>query len=311
MEWNVTDTNRLDSFVAAQKNGLSRSKIKKLIKDGLVGVNGNIVTKPAFRLKNRDVVKVSDVASVTSENFEVKPIDLNLGVLFEDDICIVINKPAGISVHPGSGMNQDEKTILNGVAHLFNERGIPFNLEGVLVHRLDKDTTGALIVAKDLESHELLQKQFAKRSVSKQYLAIVYGIPNPPKAKIDAPVGRNLLNRMKMSVFRTGNSREAQTTYSTLDTGENCALLLCDLHTGRTHQIRVHLNYINHPILGDSTYGTHVSDNMSDELNIKSPCLHSWKLKFKSGKKIVEVEAPIPKDFEDALVKARLWLNSI
>jgi len=159
---------------------------------------------------------------------------------------------------------------------------------------LDKETTGCLLIAKTEKAHTFLQKQFADRTVKKTYLALVAGVPSPPSAIIDAPIGRNLVNRTLMSIFKTRSSREAKTTYRTLEVRVNCTLLECDLHTGRTHQIRVHLRSIGHPILGDSSYGTHESKKITKGLGINGLCLHAQKLSFNTlSHKRVDVEAPL------------------
>ena len=302
----ATSENRLDALIASQVSGISRSKAQKLIKNGKVKVSGNKMTKTAFHVKQGDEVIVE--AEKEEEKSDLKPAGLRLKVLYEDPACLVIDKPAGIAVHPSPTSKEDEKTILHGVAHLFKKEKIKFTEDAVLVHRLDRDTTGCLLIAKNAVAHKQLQKQFEERTVSKTYLAIVAGVPNPASAVIDAPIGRNLTDRTKMSVLKTSVSREARTTYRTLDATDRTALLSCDLHTGRTHQIRVHLSSIGHPILGDPTYLSHSSDNLSKEMKIKNLCLHAFKLKFVSpadGQEH-EIEAPVPADFKDALRKCQV-----
>jgi len=302
---------RLDVFLSSQEEGLSRSKAQKLIKDGLVQVNGKRVTKVAFMLKEGDSISVDAVHGstrlATSEPQlhanTIDTIDLHLDILYEDDACLVINKPAGLAVHPASSMKKGEMTILNGIEFLFNKRGLPFSSDAVLVHRLDKETTGCLLIAKTSQAHAALQKQFEDRTVSKKYLALVCGVPIPSSATIDAPIGRNLMQRTMMSIFKTGKSREARTTYRTLQAKKDCALLECDLHTGRTHQVRVHLSSIKHPILGDPKYHSHLSDEVTREYGIEGLCLHAWKLRFDSPvtSERVKVEAALPRSFKVAL----------
>ncbi|MDB4979177.1 MAG: RluA family pseudouridine synthase, partial [Candidatus Peribacteria bacterium] len=237
------DGQRLDAFLASQNIVLSREKAKKLIAAGNVCVNTVIVKKMAYILSADDAVTVK-AESNDQQNIAVEPIDQSLPVLFEDDACLVVNKPAGLAVHPGAGMEPGEKTLLNGIAFLFMGRGIPFSEEAVLVHRLDKETTGCLLVAKNAAAHKTLQKQFESRTVEKLYLALVAGIPSPASAVIDAPIGRSSMNRTRMSITGVGSVRHAKTTYRTLVTNmvHSTALVECDLHTGRTHQIRVHLH---------------------------------------------------------------------
>ncbi|MDP7247652.1 MAG: RluA family pseudouridine synthase [Candidatus Peribacteraceae bacterium] len=277
---------RLDAALAEKEIVLSRSKAQKLIKGGKVTVNGKVVKKPAYVIKEGDDINF-EATEGKDLNAHIDPVDMNLDILYEDDSCLVINKPSGIAVHPSQTMGKDESTILNGIAFIIESKGL-------LVHRLDKETTGCLLIAKSEESLAFLQKQFADRTVKKTYLALVSAIPSPASATIDAPIGRNLVNRTLMSIFKTRSSREAKTTYRTLEVRENSALLECDLHTGRTHQIRVHLRSIGHPILGDPSYGTQESKKVSAQLGIDGLCLHALRLSFNSPRgKRVDVEAPL------------------
>ncbi len=288
---------------------LSRAKAQTAIEEGLVSVNDEVVTKAAYRVQEGDKVSLQDAEDSKRESGDIQPADLHLEILYEDDACFVINKPAGLAVHPGAGMMADEKTLLHGIAYLYKKKGLPFSGESVLVHRLDKDTTGCLLVAKTPAAHLLLQQQFETRTVQKTYLALVAGIPDAPEATIDAPIGRSVGNRTKMSVNASFTSREAQTTYRVLSgTGSGTgtggvALLECDLHTGRTHQIRVHLHSIGHPVLGDSAYVNALSERLTQELDIRSICLHAWKLAFTSPKDQKEhaVIAPPPSSFQRAV----------
>lgn len=301
---------RLDIFLASQEGISSRAKAQKLIKDGSVTINKKVITKPAYVLSDGDEVKVSSLESAQDESVGIEPVDIKLPILYEDETCIVINKPAGFAVHPAP-TTKDEKTILHGVAYLFKERSIPFSSDSVLVHRLDRETTGCMLIAKTSEAHSALQKQFENRTTKKSYLALVAGIPDPPEAMIDAPVGRQLTDRTKMSVFKTSVSRDAKTTYRTLDVANDCALLECDLHTGRTHQVRVHLSSIRHPILADPTYHSSASLRLTKDFKIQNLCLHAWKLSFDSpadGKRQT-IEAPLPNTFIAALDSLSITLE--
>jgi len=303
-EWVVSLPERLDVFLASGGRTLSRGRAQKSIDDGFVLVNDAVVTKVSFRLQEGDKVSLREEEASLDSPFEAA--DLSLVVLYEDAACLVLDKPAGIAVHPGAGMAPGERTILHGVAFLFAERSLPFSSEAVLVHRLDRDTTGCLLVAKSPAAHLTLQKQFETRSIGKQYLALVAGIPEHPEALIDAPIGRSTADRTMMSVRGTGSTREAQTSYKILDAGEKAALLLCNLFTGRTHQVRVHLHSIGHPVLGDGTYTNGLSERLGEELDIHSLCLHAWKLRFSSpadGREH-EVVAPLPRAFGRAMEKA-------
>ena len=296
---------RLDVFLSSQDGVLSRSKAQKLIKDGMVQVNGKVVTKVAFMLKEGDHITVAESRGSTIRGRDVESsVDLHLDVLYEDSACLVINKPAGLAVHPASSMKKGDRTILNGVEFLFKKRSLPFSEDAILVHRLDKETTGCLLIAKNVAAHAALQKQFEDRTVSKKYLALVAGVPSPSSATIDAPIGRNLVQRTMMSIFKTGKSRAAKTTYKTIQAKEDCALLECDLHTGRTHQVRVHLSSIEHPILGDPKYHSALSEKVTKEYGIKGLCLHAWKLAFDSqvDERRVSVVAPISSTLENAFL---------
>jgi 23S rRNA pseudouridine1911/1915/1917 synthase len=291
-EWIATDTGRLDIFLTAQGAAISRIKARDMVKAGSVLVNGRIARKAALVLKPGDQVQASDSGEQVTET-RLDKADLKLEVLYEDKACIVISKPAGVTVHPGAGLPKEEATILHGIAHLFHERKIPFSSSATLVHRLDKETTGCLLIAKTPEAHKELQKQFESRTVKKIYLAIVAGVPDPLSAVIDASIGRSTSNRTKMSILGTARTREAKTTYRTIASSDDAALLSCELHTGRTHQIRVHLHAIGHPILGDRTYHTPTSDRLSEKYDVHAVALHAWKLAFNS-----------PADFKDHSVAA-------
>lgn len=298
---------RLDVFLTNEGVSISRIKARDMIKGGLVMVKGRIARKPAMILEEGDLVQVSATGEPVSET-RLEAMDLQLPVLYEDDSCMVLNKPAGIPVHPGAGISRDAATILHGIAHLFKERKIPFSSSSVLVHRIDKDTTGCLLVAKSPAHHKALQMQFENRTVTKFYLAIVAGQPSPPAAVIDASIGRSTTDRTKMTILGSSKTREARTTYRTLSAHGDVALLSCELHTGRTHQIRVHLHGIGHPILGDPGYTTPTSERLTAVHHIGSLCLHAWKLAFDSpatgGR--VEVEADPSGPFLDALKRLQL-----
>lgn len=293
---------RLDIALTNQGASISRIKARDMVKAGLVLVNGRIARKAAAIVEVTDVIEYSDTGEQVTET-RLEAMDLQLDVIYEDDACLVINKPAGIPVHPGAGIPRDAATILHGIAYLFKERGIPFSSASVLVHRLDKDTTGCLLIAKTPEAHKTLQSQFEHRSVRKFYLALVAGLPQPPSAVIDASIGRSTSDRTKMTIMGSSKTREAQTTYRTIETGDNTALVSCELHTGRTHQIRVHMSGIGHPLLGDPSYQSKESEKISLEHGIDFLCLHAWKLSFQSpvDGKTHEVTAPLPKRLTDAM----------
>lgn len=307
--WTVSAPERLDAFLAKESQELSRALAKAAIEAGEVTVNGATVTKPSLRLNEGDRVEW-DGEVVREDPGTIKPADLKLKILYEDSACFVLDKPAGIAVHPGSGMEKDEKTILHGIAHLFKKQKLTFSPDAVLVHRLDQETTGCLLVAKTREAHRMLQKQFETRSVKKFYLAIVAGIPHPLQAVIDAPIGRSMTDRTKMGITRMSAARQAKTSYHVLSHSDVASLVQCELHTGRTHQLRVHLLAIGHGILGDPKYANQKSEDTSTEYGIEHLCLHAWKLAFVSpadGKEHA-VEAPVTKEMKGAMKKLQLQM---
>lgn len=298
-EWIVPFSRRLDAFLADEGRVRSRALAQKMIDAGLVRVNGKKIRKSSYALETSDMVTVT--GELPFEESSIAPVDLKLKVLFEDDACMVVDKPAGIAVHPGAGMQPGEVTLLSGVSYLFKKRALPFSDAAVLVHRLDKDTTGCLLIAKNPETHQKLQKQFEDRTVEKTYLAIVAGVPELETARVDSPIGRSQHDRTKMSVRGVGRMREAQTTYRVVAESKVASLVECDLHTGRTHQVRVHLHAIGHPVLGDPTYSTPVSVKLAAKT--EGLCLHAWKLTFESpadGERH-GAEAKLPKTFEKAM----------
>ncbi len=306
----VSHPDRLDSFLATEKAFLSRAKVQKAIEDGLVSVNESVCRKPAERVQEGDLVAVQETDRVVES--PVVSTDLRLEVLYEDDACLVLNKPAGYAVHPGAAMDPREVTILHGIAFLFAQRSLPFSASTVLVHRLDKETTGCLLVAKTPEAQLRLQSQFETRTVEKIYLALVAGVPVHQTATVDSPIGRSPTDRTKMSIRGVGTVREAQTTYRVLDAHGHVALLECHLHTGRTHQIRVHLQSIGHAILGDSTYSSPQAERLNDELAVQNLCLHSWKLTFDSPAdfKRHTVEVAVPAVMKEAMERAGVRIKN-
>lgn len=299
--WTVDRNVRLDRFLS-EVAGVSRVKARELIEAGTVMVNGRLARKAALIVETGETVESTDDGSPATET-RVVHMDIPLPILYEDDSCFVFDKPAGIPVHPGAGIPKDAPTVLHGIAKMFSDRGIPFAASHVLVHRLDKDTTGCLLVAKTPDAHRTLQIQFETRTVKKSYLALVYGIPKPTAAVIDAPIGRSTADRTKMTILGSAAAREARTTYRTLGTGKEAAFVACDLHTGRTHQLRVHLAGIGHPILGDPSYGSGQSDALSKKLGITDLCLHAWRLSFQSPatQEVVHAESPPSQTIERAL----------
>jgi 23S rRNA pseudouridine1911/1915/1917 synthase len=284
---------RLDRFLANFAKEFSRSRIQGLIRDGFVTVNGAVPrARDIVRAGNRVVLVEPPVQAL-----ELIPEKIALFVLFEDDDLIVINKPAGISVHPGAGHNRG--TLVNAfLSHCKNLSGIGGKERPGIVHRLDKETSGCLAVAKNDFAHLELSRQFAARTVEKIYLALVAGKLRRVSGTIIAPIARHRVHRKKMAIAREGG-RGARTDFKVLRRGGEASLLECRLHSGRTHQIRVHLQHLGHPLLGDVVYGGRRAGNFPRQM------LHAWKLGLEHPrtKERMHFEAPLPEDFKRALGK--------
>ena len=278
---------RIDQFVVTHLPSLSRARVQVLIKSGHITLNG-AATKASTRLRVGDVVRVVEPPPV-SAGIEAQEIPLE--VIFEDDDFIVINKPAGLVVHPASG-NRDG-TLVNALLHHCEElSGVGGVERPGIVHRLDKDTTGCLVAAKNDAAHRSLVRQFAGRSVTKIYLALVSGRLSRRSGEVNAPIGRHPVDRKKMAVVDRG--RPARTSWRVLRELPAGTLVECTLHTGRTHQIRVHLKHLGHPLLGDDVYGKRGT--------FPRQMLHAWKLAFEHPQTgaPVSFQSPIPEDFVQA-----------
>ncbi len=282
---------RLDRWLASQLPHHSRSEIQRWIGDGLVTV-GERIQKASYRVAAGDVVSVSVPPPA---DYQVEPEPIPLQILYEDADLLVIDKPAGMVVHPAAGNWRG--TLVNAVLHHCPD------LEGVggvhrpgVVHRLDKDTSGLILVAKNDRAHRALQAQFKRRDVHKTYLALVHGAVSPPEGEIQAPIGRDPRHRKRMAVLPGG--RPAVTRYSTSGYYGRHTLLACYPLTGRTHQVRVHLAHIGHPIVGDAVYGRR---------RPSVPCprqfLHAQRIRFRlpaTGEE-VEFTSPLPADLQAVL----------
>jgi len=282
---------RLDRFLANSASEFSRSRIQALIRDGFVTVNGAAPrARDIVRAGNRVILVEPPVQAL-----DLVPEKIALSVLFEDDDLIVINKAAGISVHPGAGRKRG--TLVNALlSHCKNLSGIGGKERPGIVHRLDKETSGCLAVAKNDFAHQELSRQFAARTVEKIYLALVAGKLRRGSGTIVAPIARHRVHRKRMAIAREGG-REAKTDFKVVRSGGEASLLECRLHSGRTHQIRVHLQHFGHPILGDVVYGGRRTGNFSRQM------LHAWKLGLDHPrtKERMHFEAPLPEDFKRAM----------
>ncbi len=258
------ENGRIDVYLASKLN-VSRSKIQKLLKNKLVIVNGKNVSS-SYQVKIMDEIEVNDSSS---EEIDIIPENIELDVVYEDEYLLVINKASGMVVHPAPGHYTN--TLVNALLYRFNISSRD-NIRPGIVHRLDKDTSGLMLVAKNDIVHEKLADMIKNKEVEKHYLAIVWGKFDHLSGTIDAPIGRDFNDRQKMTVTDK-NSKEAITHFKVLEQFENNALLECILETGRTHQIRVHLAYINHPIVNDPVYGKKKANDFGQ-------MLHSTSIKF-------------------------------
>ena len=286
---------RLDAFLARCAEGLSRSAAQKLIEEGAVRRNG----KPG---KKNDKLNVGD--TIEYEIPEAKPVDIQptemqLDIVYEDEDLLVINKPKGLVVHPAAGHQDD--TLVNGLMHALGDdlSGINGELRPGIVHRIDKDTSGLLAVAKNDHAHLMLASQLKDHSMARTYEAIVCGSFREDSGTVDAPIGRHPSDRKKMCVTER-NSKHAVTHWEVVARYRGYTHIRCKLETGRTHQIRVHMAHIGHPILGDLVYG-----RKKPELGEDSQCLHAGALCFQHPRdgRPVMVFAELPQYFKDVIAK--------
>ncbi len=289
---------RIDAFLAKNPEIASRSFAQNLIEKSLVLVDGKKIDKN-YRLK---VGQVIDVAIPPPEPTEVKPEAIPLDIKYEDGDLIVLSKPAGMVVHPAYG--HATGTLVNALlAHTPELSGIGGVVRPGIIHRLDKDTSGLMIVAKNDFSHQVLSQELKDRKIKRTYLALVHGRFKERKGTVDAPIGRSPKFRQKMAVMGTA-AREAVSHYHVLATYNNYSLVSVSLETGRTHQIRVHMKYINHPVVGDQLYG---SGRSKRDLGLDRQFLHAYKLEFthpRTGKRMV-FEDKLPPDLQEVLDKLK------
>ena len=271
---------RLDAFLAHRIEGWSRARLQRLIEDADVLVNGRIA-KPSYRLRPDDTVEAELTASPSCEfRAENIPID----IVYEDDDLVVVNKPAGMVVHPAAGV--ESGTLANALAfHFAKLSTVGGTARPGMVHRLDKGTSGLLVVAKTEQAHEYLADQFRAREVFKSYIALVHGQVERESGRIDQPIARDPHNRTRMAVARSG--RPALSIYQVRQYLERFTLMDVELKTGRTHQIRVHLAWLKHPVVGDEVYGSGRDKTVSDPIvrskiaQLNRQFLHAEKLRFR------------------------------
>ncbi|MGN0170296.1 MAG: RluA family pseudouridine synthase [Lachnospiraceae bacterium] len=288
---------RIDKFLAGELEEFSRSFIQNLIDQQLVCVNGNAV-KANYKLRSKDEISLS-----VPERKEIEAVaqDIPLDILYEDSDVLIVNKPKGMVVHPSAG--HPDHTLVNAVLYHCHGglSGINGEIRPGIVHRIDMDTTGSLIICKNDQSHQIIAQQIAEHSVNRIYEGIVSGVVKQDEGTISTRIGRSLKDRKKMAVFKD-QGREAITHYKVLERFSNATYLQFKLETGRTHQIRVHMAYLNHPLLGDAVYGN--SRKFSD---LQGQTLHAKIIGFvhPTTNKYVEFEAPLPEYFNELLDKLR------
>ncbi|MBI4790220.1 MAG: RluA family pseudouridine synthase [Chloroflexi bacterium] len=287
----VTGGERLDRYVSEHLPDLSRAAVQRLIENGNILVAGR-VRKASYRVQAGETISVS---IPPPESSIAQPETIPLDIIHEDENVIVVNKPAGMVVHPAAGHSGG--TLVNAVlAHAPN-----LNVGGVerpgIVHRLDSETSGLIVVAKNDAALRDLQAQFKARRVHKTYLALVQGPIKPPRGKIDAPIGRDPKHRQRMAVVTHGTTRESVTIYRTIANLEGCTLIEAEPQTGRTHQIRVHLAFMGFPVVGDAVYG-----KRKNALGLTRHFLHAWKLALTlPDGRPADFTAPLPEDLRAVL----------
>ncbi|TPV44362.1 RluA family pseudouridine synthase [Bacillus dicomae] len=281
---------RIDKFVAEINSEWSRSQVQQWIKDDVVTVNGKSV-KVNYKVKENDEITVT---IPEPEALDIQAEDMNLEIYYEDADVLVVNKPRGMVVHPAPGHTSG--TLVNGLMHHCTDlSGINGVMRPGIVHRIDKDTSGLLMVAKNDMAHESLVNQLVAKTVTRRYKAIVHGVIPHDKGTIDAPIGRDKKERQSMTVDENG--KNAVTHFQVLERFKDFTLVECRLETGRTHQIRVHMKYIGYPLAGDPKYGP------KKTLDLNGQALHAGILGFDHPRtgEYIQFEAPIPEVFEDAL----------
>ena len=286
---------RLDRYLVAIQENISRTTAQQMVAEGTVLVNGR-PSKPGYALRIGDEVQVLQKAA-RSYTGTAKPQPLALDIIYEDSDLLVVNKAAGMVVHPAPGHSDD--TLVNALLAYYPDLRGCEGLRPGIVHRLDKDTSGVLVIAKNAETQAALIEQMKQHKVIKRYLALVDGVVSLDQGSIDAPIGRDPRHRQQMAITAVA-SREARTHFRVLERFQRHTLLLLQLETGRTHQIRVHLQAIGHPVVGDPVYG---ASKVHGKITLNRQFLHACQLTFTHPRtgKVIDVEAPLPVDLDAVL----------
>ncbi|MCE5330283.1 RluA family pseudouridine synthase [bacterium] len=289
---------RIDKFLDGKNLDISRSKIQKLISSGKIKSSGRVISKNCL-LKGNEVIEIEDINSAACQ-YDYKPQDIKLRIIYEDDYLLAVSKDAGIVVHPAPGHYED--TLINALIN-YNERlsGVGGSLRAGIVHRLDKDTSGIIIIAKDEKTHVILSEKFKQRQVKKTYEALVLGNFKEPEGVINMPIGRSLKDRKKMGVTIKG--RESLTDFKIISQFDECSLVEAYPKTGRTHQIRVHFSYINHPVIGDKDYGNKETEKIAKEVGLNRQFLHAKRIVFSHPVSNIKIDLndPLPLDLQECI----------
>ena len=287
---------RLDTYISSVDTDITRTSAQRLIEDGNILVNGKNV-KVSYKIQENDKISVE---IPEPKQIELKAQDIPIEIVYEDSDIIVVNKPKGMVVHPANG--NPDGTLVNAIMAICKDSlsGIGGEIRPGIVHRIDKDTSGLLIVAKNDNAHVKMSEQIKNHEVKKTYIALVRGVFKENEATIDMPIGRSTSDRKKMAVNKNG--KDAITHIKVLKRFDKYTLLQVNIETGRTHQIRVHLSHIGYPIVGDYTYS-----NGKNEFDVVGQCLHAQKLEFKHPitQKDMCLEAELPQYFKDILDKLK------
>ena len=283
---------RLDAYISSQDEEITRTSAQRLIEQGNILVNGN-KQKVSYKVSNGDIITIEEVKP---QEIELKAQEIPIEIIYEDTDIIIVNKPKGMVVHPANG--NPDGTLVNAIMAICKDSlsGIGGEIRPGIVHRLDKDTSGLLIVAKNDKAHVNMSEQIKNHEVKKTYIALVRGCIKENEATIDMPIGRSNSDRKKMAVNKNG--KNAVTHIKVLKRYDKYTLLEINIETGRTHQIRVHLSHIGFPVIGDYIYS-----NGKNEFGVMGQCLHAKELEFKhpiSGAEM-KLQAPLPEYFEDIL----------
>lgn len=287
---NLEKNERIDKYLSSKlDDNFSRAKIQKLIDEELILVNDKVI-KSSYKVSNGDVILITD----KEEDMSVKPEKMDIDIVYEDDDVMVINKKSGVVVHPAPGNYSG--TLVNGLMYLSKDLShVNGEFRPGIVHRIDKDTSGLLIVAKNDKAHRILAEELKEKKIKRKYIALVSGVINHDVGEIDAPIGRDPSDRKKMCVTST-NSKDAITHFRVLERYKNASLIECELETGRTHQIRVHMKYIDHPVINDPVYGKSNHGEFGQ-------LLHAKEITFThpTTKEVMTFSCEVPEEFNKIL----------